>query len=63
MDSPDRAYVAAGATVASLAVVQLFTGADPVGRCLRFWKQLAAQVSRVVVAKDKDCPRKYGRVR
>ena len=45
MDSPDRAYLAAGATVASLAVVQLFTGADPIGRCLRFWKQLAAQVS------------------
>lgn len=42
--SPNRAYLAAGASVASLAAVQLFTSADPVGRCLRFWKQLAAQV-------------------
>lgn len=34
------AAVALGASAASLAAVQLFTSADPVGRCVRFWRQL-----------------------
>lgn len=44
MDSPNRAYIAAGASVAAVTTVQLFTSADPIGRCLRFWRQLSAQV-------------------
>ena len=42
--SSKAAAVGGGAAVVVLAV-QVFTSQDPVGRCLRFWKQLAAHVS------------------
>ena len=36
--------VALGGLVASVCAVQVFTSADPVGRCLVFFKQLRGQV-------------------
>lgn len=42
--SHSQGVVVAGASVAALAAVQLFTNADPLGRCVRFYRQLAAQV-------------------
>lgn len=39
--------IAAGASVAALAAVQLFTSANPLGRCLRFYRQLSAQEKRL----------------
>lgn len=38
-----------GTGVGAITLVQLFTSADPVGRCARFWKQLSSQVSFKVV--------------
>ena len=41
-----QGWMVAGASVATVAAIQLFTTADPIGRCLRFYRQLAAQVSK-----------------
>jgi len=43
--SRDVPVLAASGVLASLAAVQLFTPADPIRRCLQFWRQLNAQVS------------------
>lgn len=42
--SPQVQMAAAG-VVGTLTAVQLFTEWDPIGRCLRFWKQLNDHVS------------------
>jgi hypothetical protein len=36
---------AGGVVVGSVMAVQLFTSADPIGRCFTFWRQLSAHVS------------------
>jgi len=41
----DLPIIAASGVVASVLAVQLITPADPIGRCIRFWKQLNAHVS------------------
>ena len=38
------AAAATGLAVSSVAVLQVFTKADPIGRCYTFWKQLGSQV-------------------
>jgi hypothetical protein len=41
---PYVVLASAGVAGGSLIVLQLFTTADPIGRCLTFWKQLRRQV-------------------
>lgn len=37
-----------GVVLGGVMAVQLFTSADPVGRCFTFWRQLSAHVSSFV---------------
>jgi len=41
----DSALIGVGVMASGILVAQLFTPADPIGKCWRFWKQLGAQVS------------------
>jgi hypothetical protein len=41
---PYVVLASAGLAGGSLIALQLFTTADPIGRCLTFWKQLRRQV-------------------
>lgn len=43
----ESALIGTGLVASGVLVAQLFTPADPIGKCVRFWKQLGAQVSAV----------------
>jgi hypothetical protein len=44
---PYAVLVSAGVAGGSLIALQLFTTADPIGRCVTFWKQLRRQVRAI----------------
>jgi len=44
----DSVFIAVGVFASGVFAAQLFTPADPVGKCFRFWKQLGAQVRKLV---------------
>jgi hypothetical protein len=49
-NSNNAPVIAAGASLAALAILQLGTSANPVGRCLRFYRQLSAQETRLTAS-------------
>lgn len=44
-DTKRPVVLTAGAAVLTIVTVQVFTNADPLGRCWRFWRQLGSHVS------------------
>ena len=56
----DSALIGAGVVASGVLVAQLFTPADPIGKCLRFWRQLGAQVRRVEDGNSEESFREFG---